>query len=72
MTGMRFLRRDAGCSLRNETCDTRIRAELSCLSVGGIEGWKIQWRNSVLRMGNGLSNYGRKRAGYGEAWRLED
>lgn len=42
MTGMRFLRLGAGCSLRNETCSMSVRAELSCLSGGGIEDWEIQ------------------------------
>jgi hypothetical protein len=72
MTGMRVLRRGAGRRLRNETCDTSIRAELSCLSGGGTEDWKIQWRNSVLRKDNGLLNYGRKHDGDEDSGRLED
>jgi hypothetical protein len=49
-----------------------IRAELSCLSGGGNEVWEIQLRNYVLRMDNGLPNYGGKRNYYGDAGRLED
>ena len=66
------LRRGAGCNVRNETCNMSIRAEHSCLSGGGIEDWKIQWCNYGLRMDNGLTNYGRKHACYGDAGRLED
>lgn len=72
MTGMWFLRRGAGCSLRNEMCSMNIRAELSCLSGGGNEDWEIQLRNYVLRMDYGLPNYGGKHDYYGDAGRLED
>jgi hypothetical protein len=36
-----------------------ISAELSCLSGGGFEDLEILWRNYVLRMDDGLPNYGR-------------